>query len=410
MIGIGIANSCGLNKLSGINPDAAAFIAAAGITGTTQVDAINTLVTGLQTDGLWSKMKAIYPFATDNRNLLGYTEDFSNAIWSKGGGTTVTANSSIAPDGTTTADTIVIPNNGTIAQPLVTATSQTFTLSIYLRASANTTIKLGFVSPSIVTTCNVTTTWQRFTITHTFTGTTFPQLYNDSGSSVTLFAWGAQADLGATASTYQAIATSQQAYIASQFKFNLKDPRDSDAAFRLVFNGGWTYASTGATPNGVNGFADTKLQMQQLSNASNNISLYMRTANTGVRAYAGVYDLTRYTILGSSVTGNYYNSYNAGFATQSAFTNSGLLSGNYLSGVEKIQKNGVTQLAATISNTASTSIQPYYLSAFNLNGTASQYASSQLAYASLSDGLTDTEAQNLYTRVQAFQTALSRQV
>jgi hypothetical protein len=45
---------------------------------------------------------------------------------------------------------------------------------------------------------------------------------------------------------------------ASQHKYNLKDPRDLDAAFRLVFNGGWTHSSTGAQPNGVNGYADTK--------------------------------------------------------------------------------------------------------------------------------------------------------
>jgi hypothetical protein len=254
----------GLTDIVGIttDPDAQAFITAAAITDATQQDAIDALVVGLKTDGIWTKMKAIYPF------------------------------------------------------------------------------------------------------------------------------------VGGTASTH---------------KYNLKDPRDLDAAFRLVFNGGWTHSVNGATPNGTNGYADTKLQMQQLSNASNNISLYMRTSNTGVKAYAGVYDLVRYTILGSSV-GNYYNSYNAAFGTASGFTNSGLLSGNYLSGVEKIQKNGVTQASVTIANTASTSTQSYYLSAFNLNGTPSQYASTQLAYASLSDGLTDTEAANLYTRVQAFQTALSRQV
>jgi hypothetical protein len=92
----------------GINPDAAAFIAAAGITGTTQVDAVNALVNGLQADGLWSKMKAVYPFVTDNRNILSYTNDFSNAYWEKaknGTGVTpiVTINSIVAPDGTTTA-------------------------------------------------------------------------------------------------------------------------------------------------------------------------------------------------------------------------------------------------------------------------------------------------------------------
>jgi hypothetical protein len=38
------------------------------------------------------------------------------------------------------------------------------------------------------------------------------------------------------------------------------------------------------------------------------------------------------------------------------------------------------------------------------------YSSRQNAFASIGDGLTDTQASNLYTAVQSFQTTLSRQV
>ena len=44
---------------------------------------------------------------------------------------------------------------------------------------------------------------------------------------------------------------------ASAHKFNLKDPRDLDVAYRLTFGGGWTHSSTGAQPNGTNGYANT---------------------------------------------------------------------------------------------------------------------------------------------------------
>ena len=44
---------------------------------------------------------------------------------------------------------------------------------------------------------------------------------------------------------------------ASLHKWNLKNPLDTDAAFRLVFNGGWTHSSTGALPNGTNAYANT---------------------------------------------------------------------------------------------------------------------------------------------------------
>jgi hypothetical protein len=47
---------------SGVDADAQAFITAAAITGATQQSAINTLVTQLKGYGIWTKMKAIYPF------------------------------------------------------------------------------------------------------------------------------------------------------------------------------------------------------------------------------------------------------------------------------------------------------------------------------------------------------------
>jgi len=46
---------------------------------------------------------------------------------------------------------------------------------------------------------------------------------------------------------------------ASSHKFNLKDPRDLDAAFRLVFIGGWTHSVNGVQGNLTNAFADTYL-------------------------------------------------------------------------------------------------------------------------------------------------------
>jgi len=44
---------------------------------------------------------------------------------------------------------------------------------------------------------------------------------------------------------------------ATAHKFNLKDPRDLNAAFRLQFNGGGTHSSNGYQLNGSNSFADT---------------------------------------------------------------------------------------------------------------------------------------------------------
>ena len=51
-----------------------------------------------------------------------------------------------------------------------------------------------------------------------------------------------------------------------------------------------------------------------------------------------------------------------------------------------------------------------YVGARNNNGTADIFSNRQCAFASLGDGLTDTQASNFYTAVQAFQTTLARQI
>jgi hypothetical protein len=43
-------------------------------------------------------------------------------------------------------------------------------------------------------------------------------------------------------------------------------------------------------------------------------------------------------------------------------------------------------------------------------GTYGEFSNRQYAFASIGDGLTDTQASNLYTAVQAFQVSLSRNV
>jgi len=61
-------------------------------------------------------------------------------------------------------------------------------------------------------------------------------------------------------------------------KFNLKNPLDTDAAYRLVFSGGITHSSTGVLPNGTNGLANTYLNpLSKLTNNNLHLSYYSRT-------------------------------------------------------------------------------------------------------------------------------------
>jgi hypothetical protein len=51
-----------------------------------------------------------------------------------------------------------------------------------------------------------------------------------------------------------------------------------------------------------------------------------------------------------------------------------------------------------------------FIGALNNNGSAILRSNKEFAFASIGDGLTDTEASDFYDAVQAFQTTLSRQV
>lgn len=207
---------------------------------------------------------------------------------------------------------------------------------------------------------------------------------------------------------------------ANSHKFNLKDPRDLDAAFRLVFNGGWTHSSTGATPNGTNGYADTKLIPSNVLQATNAHHAYYLRTNKSISSSVA------YGCEGNSGATNRFSFYPYAFnigwindiydnsqsrLTSNSGPSTGLIIGTRASSSSnKIFKNNV-QLASTTNNTNGTrpSVN-YIIGAYNVVNSIQFYDTNQLAFASIGDGLTDIEAANLYTRVQAFQTALSRQV
>jgi hypothetical protein len=70
---------------------------------------------------------------------------------------------------------------------------------------------------------------------------------------------------------------------ADTCKYNLKNPLNTDAAFRLNFLGGWTFDSNGAKPNGVTGtYADTFLNANtHLTTSNGSFSYYSFTNNAG---------------------------------------------------------------------------------------------------------------------------------
>ena len=175
-------------------------------------------------------------------NLLTWSEDFTNAVWTKGAGTSVTANATTAPDGTTTADRWIKDSGTTGAADLyrdmvVAALNTAHSFSFYAKANGIPAVRViggGSYSPNGLSRFNlelgtvaagtgaiqsVGNGWYRCTVFITRTGTsdnavyiapcnadgTFPVGDGTSG----IFIWGAQLEVGAFATSYIPTVASQ---------------------------------------------------------------------------------------------------------------------------------------------------------------------------------------------------------
>lgn len=120
------------------------------------------------------------------RNLLAFTEDFSNAAWTKTNATITTGQTD--PNGGTTAVRVVGTGAWVFTQTL-TLTAATWTESIWLKSNngASQNINLRNVAVSVPVT--VTTSWQRFATTRTGAGGAFETGFQPNGADCDLLIW-----------------------------------------------------------------------------------------------------------------------------------------------------------------------------------------------------------------------------
>jgi hypothetical protein len=213
---------------------------------------------------------------------------------------------------------------------------------------------------------------------------------------------------------------------ASSHKWNLKDPRDLDAAFRLTFTTGWTHSSNGMLPNGTSAYANTFLTPNiNLTNNNSHISVYLRTNTDNNGVDIGIQDDMGF---GTTVSSYYIITRNLNILVGTIQTDD----------VNRISGSNTDSRGFYItSRTTSTSLKQYKNSSIygtNTNtstgtrarysiplgavryindpgsDTYSNYSNRQQSFASIGDGLTDAEALSFYNAVQTFNTTLGRQV
>ena len=197
---------------------------------------------------------------------------------------------------------------------------------------------------------------------------------------------------------------------AFQHKFNLKDPRDLDAAYRLVFTEeGWTHSSNGILGNGINNSAQTYYIQ---TNFLLGLSIYNRTNSNKLGYDIGQQDLVSqawtHLVLGlGSTSMRARNSTNGNIDYNYGSTNIGFWQTNRVSTSTNgwnVNYNGV--VVGQNSNFGNTLPTDQIL----IGGNGGIYPDREYSFAAIHDGLTDTEAANFYTAVQRFQTTLGRQV
>ena len=515
------------------DPDAIAFLMAAGITDGTQAAAINTLVIRMKADGVWTKMKAVYPFvggtAFSHKFNLKDPRDLDAAyrlVFT--GGWTHTSTGAL-PNGTTGyADTKLSPSS------VLTINSTHF--SFYSRtnnAQNGADMGSGLVAPVMAMrikysdnngyfdaysypngriTINMTSINSTNLFIHSRTSTNIAKVYrlgiqigggsvqqgssslpsgnvfisstNDSvakhfsnressfasiGDGLTdaeaanLYSavqayqttLGRQTDVPLVSDTdaqsflnVANITSFQQASAvnklvvdlkaagvwskmkaiypfvggsAASHKFNLKDPRDLDAAYRLVFNGGWTHTGTGALPNGTTGYADTKMNANSTNfdYQSMSATFYSRTNNSLSVNDIGVQtgSSKRFIELNIKEGNLSYMALSHQGISYLNFTNNdsrGFYHSNRIdSNTIKLYKNGTNVATGTQTSTNIYGEYSVYISALNARHNNNQvlyFSNREVSFTTLGSGLTDAEATSLYNAVQTYQTALGRAV
>ncbi|MDB5198059.1 MAG: hypothetical protein JWO92_22 [Chitinophagaceae bacterium] len=201
---------------------------------------------------------------------------------------------------------------------------------------------------------------------------------------------------------------------ATTHKYNLKDPRDLDAAYRLTFSGTITHSSTGMLSDGSSGYANSHLTPSTALTLNNtHLSYYSNTASTQTGFEIGVTSNTytdefmlacNYSGIGAFISSYVGNSTYRAVATPT--NSSGFFIGSRINATNlSLYRNGTSLATNTQSNTGTLATGAIYLMAWHLTntGAANNFSQRECAFASIGDGLTSTETSLLTQIVNAFQ-------
>mgnify|MGYP003393193638 CR=1 FL=1 len=200
---------------------------------------------------------------------------------------------------------------------------------------------------------------------------------------------------------------------AAAHKWNLKDPQDTDAAFRIAWSGTLTHNANGVVSNGSSGYGDTKLIPSvdmQTNGGSMGVWLNDFVGANQVAIGCETTNPSQSTFIAPQWTSP-SNTYVSMSGAQATFTYAG-------TGVTLIQivRTDATNCFYQQTNTRtsftgafSAPTHSIFVAARNNAGTpALYYSNTPIQFAYIGDTLSTTETDDYYTAVNAFQGTLGR--
>lgn len=201
---------------------------------------------------------------------------------------------------------------------------------------------------------------------------------------------------------------------ATEHKWNLKDPRNLDAAYRYTYTGSWTHSANGAEADGTSAFAESHLN-------PNTVGM---TGDICMGAYVN----TQRTLINDRHLIGAFSSSNNFISIQFNALNQVVFNG-YASAATSVQPEetpqpgfyGISILTSTkgyhksdspsgATNGTDVPNETIYEGALNLSGSFYQGVDCRIACSFIGNGLNDAEMANLQTAIITFETALSRNV
>lgn len=208
---------------------------------------------------------------------------------------------------------------------------------------------------------------------------------------------------------------------ATSQKFNLKNPADTNAAYRLLWSGGWVHSSNGAQANANNSYAFTYLiPNTNLTLRNTHISIYIRNntaagnladmgCGNATTANPSMFLVSKYG--STNIVSDSYNNTSNRISVTNSDSRGFYISSRTSINSHKVYKNGTT--VGTDTNNEANALMPNVALTFggyNFGGSVVQVTDKQFAFVSIGDGLTDLESQVFNQIVEGYQFALGRNI